>query len=125
METLDMLIVDDNELVRTGIARLLTGAGYKIAEVDNAKDALKMLVEGGVRPRAIISDYRMPEMEGPEFVKLVRAFPNFRLLPILMVSAEVCQIKKLDAKNAGITAWIAKSAISRELLPAVRAQLAA
>jgi CheY-like chemotaxis protein len=123
MERIDIMMVDDNELVRRGIAQTLRRAGYAIEEYDNPTEALKNIQERkrlNLLPRLIISDYSMPETSGANFVKILRTLYGLKTLPIIMVSAETKPEPRQEANSAGITAWVQKSRILQELMPLVQ-----
>jgi two-component system cell cycle sensor histidine kinase/response regulator CckA len=79
-----ILVVDDNEANRYAICRLLKQAGYDVIEAANGVQALRQLVH---RPDLMIADVHMPEMDGYELSRRVRADPATRTLPILQLSA--------------------------------------
>ncbi len=63
-----ILLIDDNELIRAAIARTLKRMGYDTLQVDNGKEAVAVL--GLTGPfELIISDVRMPHMDGVEFYR--------------------------------------------------------
>jgi CheY-like chemotaxis protein len=80
--TAPLLLVDDDELVRTAMAEALRCSGFVVVEADGGAHALDMLVE--LRPCVAIIDYLMPGMNGAEVAQRARAiFPD---LPIIFVS---------------------------------------
>src|SRR5205807_8923866 len=65
-----ILVVDDEEYVRSALAALLGREGYTVETAENAEEGLKLLKD---RPfQLVISDQQMPGMQGMEFLKLVR-----------------------------------------------------
>lgn len=85
------LLVDDEELVRSTTADMLTDMGYSVVEAGSAEQALE-LVAGGLGPDIVISDHMMPGMSGTELARKLRDIrPG---LPVLIVSgyAEVERI---------------------------------
>ncbi len=123
MEAVDILIVDDNNLVRQGIAQSLRRAGYKVDEFHDPNQLLTALKERkkiGLLPRLVISDFTMPQIKGAEMVKIIRTLFGLKTLPIVMVSAEINAAIRAEAEAAGITAWVQKSKILIDLLPVVQ-----
>lgn len=82
-QRLSVLIVDDEELVRKGTAEMLRGLGYRITEADGGARALDILA---VTPdiEMIVTDYKMPRMDGAELARRVRA--DHPEMPILLIS---------------------------------------
>ena len=68
----------------------------------------------------LITDLNMPGMNGIEFIREVRKLPNYRFMPILFLTTESQQSKKLEAKAAGATGWIVKPASADELLNTIK-----
>ncbi|WP_246166315.1 ATP-binding protein [Sphingomonas sinipercae] len=66
-----ILLVDDEELVRTGTADMLSDLGYDVVDANSGAEALKMLRDG-VEPDLLISDYLMPGMNGVELITQAR-----------------------------------------------------
>jgi len=75
-----VLVVDDEAEVRQVIVRMLQGVGLDVVDAANGQDALA-LMEGGLRPSAIVLDLWMPIMDGWEF--LSRAKP---VAPVIVLS---------------------------------------
>jgi two-component system chemotaxis response regulator CheY len=102
-----VLVVDDFATMRKVIKNLLKNAGYNnIVEAEDGADALKVLKS--VKVDFIISDWNMPNMNGLEFLKAVRADSEFSGLPFLMVTAEALQDNVVMAVKAGVSNYIVK-----------------
>jgi signal transduction histidine kinase/ActR/RegA family two-component response regulator len=67
-----ILLVDDEELVRTGTADMLSDLGYDVIEANSGADALRLL-RSGTEPDLLVSDYLMPGMNGVELITQARA----------------------------------------------------
>jgi two-component system chemotaxis response regulator CheY len=72
----------------------------------------------------VIADVNMPVMDGITFVKNMRALPNYRFTPILMLTTEAGGDKKAEGKNAGATGWIVKPFNPETLLATVKKVMA-
>lgn len=102
-----ILVVDDFATMRKVIKNLLKNAGYNnIVEAEDGADALRVLKSAKVE--FIISDWNMPNMNGLEFLKAVRADNEFSDLPFLMVTAEALQDNVVMAVKAGVSNYIVK-----------------
>jgi two-component system chemotaxis response regulator CheY len=113
-----VMIVDDSASVRHVVGLTLRGAGYTVIEGSNGKDALSRLT--GDKVHLIISDVNMPEMNGIEFLKAVKASPAYRFTPVIMLTTESGEEKKLEGKAAGAKAWVVKPFKPEVLLGAVQ-----
>ena len=77
-----ILLVDDEELVRTGTAEMFGDLGYKVIEASSGAEALRLL-RGGEAPDLLITDYLMPGMNGAQLIEHVRPLaPSTRLMLI-------------------------------------------
>jgi len=104
---LKILAVDDSPTMRRIITNTLKRAGYSdITEATDGKDALaKMKVSSF---NFIITDWNMPEMDGMEFVTTLRKAPEFKSIPVLMVTTRSVQDDIVEAIKAGISSYIVK-----------------
>lgn len=113
-----ILIVDDSTSVRQVIGIALRGAGYEVLEGRDGRDALTRL--DGRKIHLIISDVNMPNMDGITFVKEVKALPNYRFTPVIMLTTETAEEKKREGQAAGAKAWVVKPFKPEVLLGAVQ-----
>ncbi|MDY0963132.1 MULTISPECIES: response regulator [Massilia] len=113
-----VMIVDDSISIRQVVGLTLRGAGYDVVEGSNGKDALAKL--GQQKVHLVVSDVNMPEMNGIEFVKAVKAQPEYRFLPIIMLTTESGDEKKREGQAAGARAWVVKPFKPDVLLNAVQ-----
>lgn len=112
-----VLLVEDNDYVRQLVALILRARGYSVVEAVNGRDALNKLTETEVK--MVITDLRMPQMDGIEFIRELRKKPAYGSLPVVVLTSEFHEYKKREAEMAGISGWIAKPFIPRQLMHAV------
>lgn len=112
-----IMVVDDSASLRQVVAIALKGAGYDVVEGSDGKDALTKL--DGRKIHLIVSDVNMPNMDGISFVKAVKANPNYKFTPVVMLTTENQEGKMMEGKAAGAKAWIVKPFKPPELLDAV------
>jgi two-component system chemotaxis response regulator CheY len=94
----------------------LRTAEYDVAEAVDGRDALSK-VTGDIR--LIITDLNMPNMDGIELIRQVRAGSKNKYVPILVLTTESQPAKKQEAKSAGATGWIVKPFRPEQLLAVV------
>lgn len=83
-----VLVVDDEESVRAPITRMLRHLGYFVLEASNGEHALHVMQDYHSPVHLVISDVRMPEMEGTELVEMLRSwYPQIRVLLISGVAS--------------------------------------
>ncbi|MGB9747480.1 MAG: response regulator [Bacteroidales bacterium] len=112
-----ILIVDDSESIRELVTFTLSNEGYDVSVGINGLDALKFL--DGSDIDLIITDLYMPEMDGIAFIREVRNREHYKHIPILFLTTESQNEKKLEAKQAGATGWIVKPFVPAKLLEAL------
>jgi two-component system chemotaxis response regulator CheY len=96
----------------------LNQEGYDVVEAVDGQDALEKL--GGTSVNMLITDLNMPNMDGIELIKEVRAKPQFKFMPIVMLTTESQASKKQEGKAAGATGWIVKPFKPEQLLAVVK-----
>lgn len=114
-----ILYVEDEPVVMAGLTMSLEDAGHQVTAAANGRRALA-LIDGGLRPDLVITDYMMPVMDGPALIRALRARPDFRRVPILLVSA-VPEDQFADAID--YDAYLAKPFLDRMVLESVNALL--
>jgi two-component system chemotaxis response regulator CheY len=113
-----IMTVDDSASLRQMVSLVLQGAGYRVVEAVDGVDALSKLKSQEVH--FFLSDINMPNMNGLEFTRQVRALPQYRFVPIVLLTTESHPEKKLEGKAAGATAWIVKPFNPDQLLAVVK-----
>jgi two-component system chemotaxis response regulator CheY len=113
-----IMIVDDSASMRQVVGITLKGAGYDVLEGIDGLDALAVLK--GQKVHLIISDVNMPNMDGISFVKAVKLLPAYKFTPIIMLTTESEENKKVQGQAAGAKAWVVKPFQPAQLLMAVQ-----
>jgi CheY-like chemotaxis protein len=80
---LAILLVDDEDIVRTGTAEMIRDLGHHVVEAAGGAEALALLAEG-TRPDVVVTDYKMPRMDGAELSRRLQAVHP--TLPILIIT---------------------------------------
>jgi two-component system, chemotaxis family, chemotaxis protein CheY len=102
-----ILVVDDFSTMRRIIKNLLRDLGFtNIHEADDGNTALPMLKSGNFD--FLVSDWNMPGMTGIDLLRAVRADPNLKSLPVLMVTAESKREQIIEAAQAGVNGYVVK-----------------
>jgi two-component system, chemotaxis family, chemotaxis protein CheY len=101
------LIIDDSRATRRVIGEYLRELEFEVIEAGNGIQGLTILKEQGV-PDVVLVDWNMPEMNGLEFIKAVRADKANRDLPIIMVTTETEMERMALAFMAGVNEYIMK-----------------
>jgi two-component system, chemotaxis family, chemotaxis protein CheY len=101
--------VDDSAAIRKILQRVLTQAGVPISQVFEAGDgqeALTILKSSSVG--LILSDINMPNMDGLQFLSHVRAVPEWKSIPFMMITTEGSHARVMEAVNLGASGYVRK-----------------
>jgi two-component system, chemotaxis family, chemotaxis protein CheY len=103
-----ILVVDDFPTMRRIVKTLLRQNGYSnFLEAEDGEKAYQMLKENP-DIEIVVSDWNMPNMNGIELLKTVRADEQFRELPFLMVTAEAEKEDVNEAVKIGVSNYVVK-----------------
>ncbi len=114
-----IMLVDDSATILLSITNILSKAGYGVEKAANANEGLTKF-KGGVKVDLLITDLNMPGMNGIDFIKEVRKLPQYKFMPILFLTTESQQSKRVEAKAAGASGWLVKPATADELLNTIK-----
>ena len=84
-----ILVVEDDESIRTLMVELLQEEGFKADQAENGKKALEYLRTTRVDPCLVITDLFMPEMDGNTLIQCMRETDTFVTIPVVVVSAAI------------------------------------
>jgi two-component system chemotaxis response regulator CheY len=115
-----ILTVDDAMTMRKMVSFTLKAAGHEVLEAQDGAIALSMLQSRSVD--LVLTDIHMPNMNGIELTRQLRALPSFGRTPIILLTTESDPGKKAEGRSAGATGWIVKP-FSQEQLLAIVAKL--
>ncbi len=102
-----ILVVDDFSTMRRIIKNLLKDLGFtNIQEADDGNTALPMLQQGDFD--FVVTDWNMPGMQGIDLLRAIRANPNLKHIPVLMVTAEAKKEQIVAAAQAGVNGYVIK-----------------
>jgi CheY-like chemotaxis protein len=81
-----VLVIDDDEGIRSALAEILELSGYEVAVAADGVEGVELL-EYGLEPSAIVLDLMMPRMDGWTFLARLRKDPRYEGLPVVVTSA--------------------------------------
>ena len=113
-----ILTADDSASMRQLVSFTLRQAGYDVLEGMDGKDALAKLAQTPVQ--MLITDLNMPNMDGIELIRQVRALPQYKYIPIIMLTTESQDCRKQEGKAAGATGWIVKPFKPEQMMAVVK-----
>jgi len=113
-----IMTIDDSPSLRQMVALTLEGAGYEVVEATDGRDALAKVA--GREFHLFLTDLNMPGMDGIELTRKLRTIPEYRFVPIVLLTTESEPEKKQRGKAAGATGWIVKPFQPEDLLATVK-----
>jgi CheY-like chemotaxis protein len=113
-----VLVVDDEPVIRAYVARALTLAGFEVAVAADGREALRLVVDGRVKPAVVVTDIDMPGMSGVELVaRLLALRPALR---IVMMTGDADRAAAARGHPSIVDVVLLKPMRSEELVRAVR-----
>lgn len=116
-----VLLADDNQDMRDYVRRLLTSAGFRIEAVDAGDVALRRAKE--VKPALVLSDVMMPGLDGFGLLREIRADPDLKDTPVILLSARAGEDAKVEGIQSGADDYLSKPFSARELTARVETNL--
>jgi DNA-binding NarL/FixJ family response regulator len=112
-----LLVVDDEPNLLRAVAACLKAAGYEVSTARSGREALLQLAE--VVPDLVVSDIRMPVMDGYQLARQLRGSPRTALVPIVFLTAKDDTVDRIEGFRAGIDAYLTKPFEPEELIAVV------
>lgn len=113
-----ILVVDDQELVRSAIVAALKREGYNLLEAENGADGVKVSVQQ--KPHLIVSDTVMPRMDGYEMFRALKSNLQTRHIPVIALSSKSSAEEEAKILDMGYYDFIAKPINPIRLLARVK-----
>ncbi len=112
-----ILAVDDSASMRQMVSFTLKSAGHSVVEAVDGVDALnKAKLQ---KFDCVLTDVNMPQMDGIQLIRELRALSDYQFTPLLMLTTESGSEKKQQGKQAGATGWIIKPFNPEQLLKTI------
>ena len=112
-----VMVIDDSASVRQAICCALSEAGYEYLQAGDGTQAIAQL--DGRKVNLIICDVNMPNMDGIAFVKELRTLEDYKFTPVIMLTTESVEAKRLQGQMAGANAWVVKPFRPQQMMTAV------
>lgn len=106
---MQVLIVDDAMIMRNIHRNILLESGIPegaISEASDGKEALRIAATKSIG--LFLVDWNMPELNGLDFVKAIRAMDTYKNVPIIMITSEAAKYNVMEAIEAGVTNYVVK-----------------
>lgn len=115
---LKILVADDDFDNRTILTQALEAAHYDVYQATNGQEALTIVA--AQKPDIVFMDLSMPEMDGWEATKRIRAIPTAAETPIIAFTAHALQGDETKARAAGCDGFVTKPCVPREIVARVQ-----
>lgn len=109
-----VMVVDDSLTVRKATTRFLNKSGYQSVVAKDGQEALELLTR--VRPAIILMDIEMPKMDGFDCAKTIKQSPQWRDIPIVMITSRTADKHRKHAVEVGVNEYLGKPFKETELL---------
>lgn len=111
-----VLVVEDDNLVRHGLVENLKEKGLGVIEATNGKQGLEKALAS--QPDLIVSDVRMPELDGLSMLEQLRKDSWGKDVPVIMLTSDETTTSINQALQAGVTVYLAKTSLQPNQLTA-------
>ncbi|HEX7552803.1 MAG TPA: response regulator transcription factor [Geothrix sp.] len=119
----DILLLEDDTEIRLGLEQHLRREGFSLRSVGTGRAALDVLNAPGSRLDAALLDLSLPDMDGLDVLRAIRAHASHKALPVLLVTARSEEIDRVLGLELGADDYISKPFSARELAARLRAIL--
>ena len=113
-----ILVIEDQEDSRRIMRDLLTSAGYEVIEAVTGEEGV--VAAETHRPELILMDIQLPDIDGYETTRRIKAKPALSLIPIIAVTSYALSGDDIKAFDAGCDAYVSKPFSPRALLTKIR-----
>ncbi|MCT7951047.1 response regulator transcription factor [Ancylothrix sp. C2] len=115
--TAKLVLVDDEPGLREAVQAYLEDSGFTVHVASNAKQGLELVDQK--QPDLVITDVMMPQVDGYQFLKLLREDPRYKALPVVFLTARGMTSDRIQGYQAGCDAYISKPFDPDELVAIV------
>jgi two-component system, chemotaxis family, chemotaxis protein CheY len=112
-----ILTVDDSPSIRLMMQLTLTGEGYEVKQTTDGVEALEFARNHSAD--LVLTDINMPRMDGLTLIRELRLLPAYKCVPMLVLTTESGQDRKLLGKEAGATGWLVKPFNTQQLIATI------
>jgi DNA-binding NarL/FixJ family response regulator len=116
-----ILIADDDPGIRLAVSDYLEMSGYSVITAANGKEAISLLDR--YHPHLLVSDIKMPMMDGYELVKQIRKKPEFRIVPVIFLTERNSTAARIKGYTSGCDLYLPKPFEMEELGAIIRSLL--
>lgn len=116
-----LLVVDDEPNLLVAVGACLRGEGFDVVTARSGAEALVRVAE--TVPDLIVSDVRMPGMDGYQFARQLRSSPRTALTPVVFLTAKDETTDRIEGFRAGVDAYLTKPFEPDELVAVIRSIL--
>jgi CheY-like chemotaxis protein len=117
-----VLVIEDNDEVRSVVAAILTQAGYAVHQAGSGRDGILTVL--AQRPDLILCEVQMPGMDGYRTLAAIRKFRNTAAIPFILMTGSTARSEFRRAMACGADDYLMKPFSSKELIASVESRLA-
>jgi len=101
-----VIAVDDSMSIRETVKMVLGSAGYEVLSAEDGAAGLRLCEQR--KAALVVTALNMPNMDGITLISRLRALPQYKFTPLIMLTTESQEDKKVAGKKAGATGWVVK-----------------
>ena len=101
-----LLVIDDSKVILSLVGNALELQGFRVTTAMRGDEGVR--IAKSIKPALVITDCEMPGLNGRDVARELRAIPEFKYLPIIMLTAKEEQVEKAKARRAGVSDFVSK-----------------
>ncbi|MBD3419182.1 MAG: response regulator [Chitinivibrionales bacterium] len=118
-----ILSVDDSQTTRQFIKNAVDVLGFEFLEAGDGREGIDLLERENGKVNLILLDWNMPNMNGLEMLKSIKADARFQTIPVTMVTTEIERHKVVEAVGAGAKNYVMKPFSQEDLIAKIMESL--
>lgn len=116
-----ILVIEDEDAIREGIAELLTQEDFEVVQAENGPEGVQKAIKE--QPQLVLCDIVMPGMDGYQVLEFLRQTPDTSLIPLIFLTARSSHEEYREGMKLGADDYLIKPFTNQELLETVRTRL--
>jgi DNA-binding NarL/FixJ family response regulator len=114
-----IILVDDEKAIRQAVGQMLYEKGYQVTTCSDGETALRVAAQNSTLPDVIVSDVRMPGMDGLQLLDAIRSHKRLVEVPVVLLTAKGMPQDRIAGYQAGADAYIPKPFDPEELVTVI------
>jgi DNA-binding response OmpR family regulator len=117
-DSVDILVIDDNDVQLEYMTDLLTQKGFSVKTSTDSLTAVEMMLK--INPKVVILDIMMPQLDGYSILKNMRDQKSLKKLPVIIYTGKSYPIDEKKARDLGANSYLVKPVKGADIIEEIR-----